>query len=72
MNKITINSEELKHIIEDALINVLLKRKDIIEDAVIDALEDFGLSVAIEEGKSNEFIDKDAFLNELNSKINSL
>jgi len=72
MANLTINSDELKNLIEEALINVLLKRRDLIEDAVIEAIEDMGIAAAIEEGKTGDYINSKDFLNELNSKISSL
>jgi len=41
----------MKKLMRDAFIDVLTERKDLIEDAVVEAIEDIELSVAIEEGK---------------------
>ena len=47
---ITISPEELKKMIKDTFIEVMTERKDIIEQAVIEAIEDIGLAKAMAEG----------------------
>jgi lipoate-protein ligase B len=71
MGTITINSEDLKKLIRETFIDVLTARKDLIEDAVVDAIEDIGLGRAMEEGKTGEYIDSKEFIEDLKSKIKS-
>ncbi len=47
---ITISEDDLRMIIKETFIEVLKERKDLLEDAVIEAIEDIGLSRAIAEG----------------------
>lgn len=47
---ITISQDELKVIIKETFIEVLKERKDLLEEAIIEAIEDIGLSRAIAEG----------------------
>ena len=47
---ITIAEETLRMIIKETLIEVLKERKDLLEQAVIEAIEDIGLARAITEG----------------------
>lgn len=47
---ITISHEDLRMIIKETFIEVLKERKDLLEDAVIEAVEDIGLARAIAEG----------------------
>ena len=47
---ITISHDDLKTIIKESFIEVLKERKDLLEDAVIEAVEDIGLARAIAEG----------------------
>ena len=65
----TINRNELKEVIRETFIEVLSERKDLIEEAVIAAMEDIGLARAIEEGDKGEFIDMNEFKKNLASKI---
>lgn len=47
---ITISQDELKVIIKETFIEVLRERKDLLEEAVIEAIEDIALAKAIAEG----------------------
>lgn len=69
METIAISRNELKKIMRDTFVDVLTKRKDLIEDAVIEAFEDIGLGVAMEEGRIGEYVDEKKFLHKLDSKI---
>ncbi|MHB1688286.1 MAG: hypothetical protein ACYCVH_13055 [Ignavibacteriaceae bacterium] len=65
----TINRNELKEVIRETFIEVLSERKDLIEEAVMGAMEDIGLARAIEEGDKGEFIDMNKFKKNLALKI---
>ena len=69
METVAISRNELKKIMRDTFVDVLTKRKDLIEDAVIEAFEDIGLGVAMEEGRIGEYVDEKKFLQKLGSKI---
>lgn len=47
---ITINEDALRLIIKETFIEVLEERKDLLEQAVIEAIEDIGLARAMAEG----------------------
>ena len=69
METITVNRDELKKLMREAFIDVLTERKDLIEDAVIEAIEDIGLGLAIEEGRTGEYVDADEFMRKLDARI---
>ncbi len=69
METITINNQALKKLMQEAFIDVLTNRSDLVEDAVIQAIEDIGLGIAMNEGKTGEVIDSRAFLQKLDKKI---
>jgi len=69
MSTITADREELKKIIREACEDVLTDRSDLIEDAVIEAIEDIGMGRAIEEGKKKDYIDKEEFMKKLNVSL---
>jgi len=71
METITISRNELKKLMRETFIDVLTKRKDLVEDAVIEALEDIGLGIAMEEGRTGEYIDEKKFIRKLGSKVKS-
>jgi hypothetical protein len=69
METIAVNPDELKKLMREAFIEVLTERRDLIEDAVIEAIEDLGLATAMEEGRTGEYVDADEFLQKLEGKI---
>ena len=69
METITVNRAELKSLMRETFIDVLTERKDLIEEAVIEAIEDIGLSMAMEEGRTGEYVDADEFELKLEGKI---
>ncbi len=71
METITISSAELKRLMRETFIDVLTERKDLIEEAVIEAIEDIGLGIAMEEGRSGEYINNEEFIKKIDSKIKS-
>lgn len=71
METITTNRTELKKILRETFIDVLTNRRDLIEDAVLEAIEDIGLAKAMEVGKRSEYVDKKKFLRKLDAKTKS-
>ncbi len=69
MESITVYRDELKKLMREVFIDVLTERKDLIEDAVIEAIEDIGLGMAMEEGRTGEYVDADEFLRKLDGRI---
>jgi hypothetical protein len=69
METIAMSRNELKKLMKETFIDVLTDRKDLIEDAVIEAIEDIGLGIAIEEGRTGEYIEEDEFMRKLDNKI---
>jgi hypothetical protein len=69
METITVSPDELKKLMREAFIDVLTERRDLIEDAVLEAIQDIGLAVAMEEGRTGEYVDADDFMLRLDGKI---
>ena len=69
METITINRNELKKIILETFEDVLSARKDLIEDAVVEAIEDLWLARAMEEGRTGENVDLVEFKKKLDTSI---
>ena len=69
METITMSRNELKKLMKETFIDVLTDRKDLIEDAVIEAIEDIGLGAAMEEGRTGEYVDKIAFVRKLENRM---
>jgi hypothetical protein len=51
-----ISRTELKKMMEEAIITVLTERKDLLEDAVSEAILDMKLGLAIDEGDTGEHV----------------
>jgi len=56
---ITITPEDLKVMMKETFIEVLKERKDLLEDAVIEAIEDIGLARAMAEGIKTPSVSED-------------
>lgn len=69
MDTITINRRELKKLIRETFEDVLSDRKDLISDAVLDAMEDIGIAKAIESGRTGQYVDTAEFKEKLTSRI---
>ena len=69
METIAINRNELKKIIRETFVNVLSERKDLIGNAVLEAIEDLGLARAMEEGRTGEYEDLEGFKKKLDAGI---
>ena len=51
-----ISKAELKELMKEAIISALTERKDLLEDAVSEAILDMKLGLAIEEGDTLEYV----------------
>jgi len=51
-----ISGTELRELIKQAVIGALTERKDLLEDAVSEAILDFKLGIAIEDGDTGEYV----------------
>jgi lipoate-protein ligase B len=71
MQTVTIGANELKELMRETFIDVLTERRDLIEDAVIEAIEDIGLGIAMEEERTGEYVDNQKFIKKLENKIKS-
>jgi hypothetical protein len=69
METIAMSRSDIKKLMREVFIDVLTDRKDLIEDAVIEAIEDIGLGVAMEEGRTGEYVDQDRFLKKLDNRV---
>lgn len=60
-----ISKSELKEMIREAMISVLAERKDLLEEAVSEAILDMKLGLAIEEGDTGEYVPEAEVLSKL-------
>jgi ribonuclease HII len=62
-----ISRNELKKIMKEAVASVLTERKDLLEDAVSEAILDMKLALAMEEADSAEYVSESNILAKLTS-----
>jgi len=60
-----ISKSELRDVIKEALISVLAERKDLLEEAVSEAILDMKFGLAIEEGDTGEYVPEAEILSKL-------
>jgi hypothetical protein len=51
-----ISKTKMKKLMKEAMISALIERRDILEEAVSDAILDMKLGLAIEEGDTGEYV----------------
>jgi hypothetical protein len=60
-----ISEAELKRLMKEAVISALTERKDLLEDAVSEAILDMKLGLAMEEGDTGEYVSESEVLPKL-------
>jgi hypothetical protein len=58
MSSITIDSNELKALLKQALVELLEEKNQVLYDALAEVVEEVGLVNAIQEGQASEIADK--------------
>lgn len=62
----TLTPNKIKKLFEESLVDLFNNRKKEVYSIVIEAMEDFGLSRAIKEGRKNKFVDEKTIFKALN------
>ena len=60
-----VSKTELKKLMKEAIISALTERKDLLEDAVSEAILDLKLGLAIEEGDTGEYVTEESIISKL-------
>jgi hypothetical protein len=63
-----ITKKELRELMKEAIISALTERKDLLEDAVSEAILDMKLGLAIEEGDTGEYVAEESIISKLQEK----
>lgn len=64
-----IKNKQLKETFKEALIEVFETRRDLLVDAITEAMEDIGMLNAIKEGDKNDLVKEEVVMNYLNKRI---
>ena len=65
METLNISKNELKKLMKEAMISALTERKDLLEDAVSEAILDMKLGLAMEEGDTGEYVSESEIFSRL-------
>ena len=58
MSAITIDDDQLKALLKQALLELFEEKSEILHDALAEVVEEIGLAKAIQEGKASPTVDK--------------
>ncbi|MGF1541699.1 MAG: hypothetical protein ACFCU5_14825 [Pleurocapsa sp.] len=58
-NSTNLNETKIKTLFKEALVEVIEENQELVSSILIDALEDIGLSRAIEEGETSKTVSRD-------------
>ena len=58
-NSINLEETRIKTLFKEALVEVIAENQELVSSIMIDALEDIGLSRAIEEGEKSKTVSRD-------------
>ena len=65
---VTLDTADLKQLIKDAFIELMVEHREEFQDLMLEVLEDAPMSKAIMEGKNSSEIDKETFFHLLECK----
>ncbi|MEN6337804.1 MAG: hypothetical protein ABFE01_26410 [Phycisphaerales bacterium] len=65
MTSITIDNNELKALLKQALVELLEEKNQVLYDAMAEVVEEIGLVNAIQEGQAGTIVDKEEMLKAL-------
>jgi len=65
MSALEISKHELKKLMKETIISTLIERKDLLEDAVAEAILDMKLALAIEDGDTGEYVSEEKIMSKL-------
>jgi hypothetical protein len=65
MGSQSLSKAELKELMKEALISVLTERKDLLQDAVSEAILDMRFGLAMEEGDTGEYVPESEVISKL-------
>ncbi len=60
--EIILKDQELKQLLEEIIFKLFTEKQEILKEIIEEVIEDIALSKAIEEGKKNEFVNKNEIM----------
>jgi len=68
--QLALSDKKFREVVEDALIDILLNKPELLKAILADVVEDACLSAAIKEGRKDEFIPEQEIMALLTKKVN--
>ena len=65
-NSVSADDQKIKALFKEAIVEVMKENQDLVSSLLIEALEDIGLSRAIEEGEKSESVSREEMFKVLN------
>lgn len=66
-NSISADDQKIKALFKEAIVEVMEENQDLVSSLLVEALEDIGLSRAIEEGENSESVSREEIFKVLSS-----
>lgn len=63
MENLTTDSDKLKEVFKQAIIEAMEEKKDLVHDLLVEAMEDLGMIRAIQRGEESETVSRDEVFN---------
>ncbi|MDQ2746522.1 MAG: hypothetical protein M3T96_04595 [Acidobacteriota bacterium] len=57
--ELTISDEKTKELLAEVISEMLVKRRDVFQEIIVEALEEIGIGNAIVEGRKSDFVSED-------------
>lgn len=69
--ELTISDDKTKELLAEVISEMLIKRRDVFQEIIVEALEEIGLGNAIAEGRKNDFVSEKNIFDILEGKSES-
>ncbi|MFC1851713.1 hypothetical protein ACFL27_16100 [candidate division CSSED10-310 bacterium] len=60
--ELTINDEKSRKMFKELMIELIIERKDLFHEIIVEAMEDIAMGKAIAEGRKNEFVNEEKIM----------
>ncbi len=69
--ELTINDDKTKELLAEVISEMLVKKRGVFHEIILEAMEEIGLANAVAEGRRNDFVDENIIFDILKGKSES-
>lgn len=69
--ELTINDDKTKELLAEVISEMLVKKRGVFHEIILEAMEEIGLANAVAEGRRNDFVDENIIFDILEGKSES-